>query len=58
MILIYLVYIIYLGFTALIFFEIYKMVDNWLNKSLTVRREQNFLLKELVDVLKERKENS
>lgn len=55
MILIYLVYIIYLGFTALIFFVIYKMVDNWVNKSLTVRREQNALLKELVDVLKERK---
>ena len=57
MILIYLVYIIYLGFIALIFFAIYKMVDNWVNKSLTVRREQNSLLKELVDVLKERKEN-
>lgn len=52
-----LIYIIYLGFIALILFAIYKMVDNWVNKSLTVRREQNSLLKELVDMLKERKEN-
>lgn len=49
------VYLMYLFFVALIIFVLYRIVDGWVNKSLSVRKEQNDLLRELVEVIRERK---
>lgn len=51
------VYLMYLSFVALVIFVLYKIVDGWVNNSLSVRKEQNALLKELVEAIKEKKKD-
>lgn len=48
-------YLIYLPFLILIIYVLYSIIDGWVKKSLSVRKEQIELLRELVEVLKERK---
>lgn len=43
--------IVPIGITVVVFFIVYRMVDRWVNKSLTVRKEQNALLARLIDTL-------
>ncbi len=43
--------IVPIGITVVVFFIVYRMVDRWVNKSLTVRQEQNALLARLIETL-------
>lgn len=43
--------LLYIGIIAAFIYAIYRMVDGWVDKSLTVRREQNSLLAKLIETL-------
>lgn len=47
----------YIGTLAAVIYVAYRMVDGWVEKSVSVRREQNALLGRLIDTL-ERKGDS
>jgi len=44
-------FLLYVGIIAVFIYVVYRMVDRWVDKILTVRREQNALLARLVDHL-------
>ena len=46
--------IIPLGVTAIVLYIVYRMVDQWVNKSIETRKEQNALLAKLIEKLEER----
>jgi hypothetical protein len=41
----------YAAICAAFIYVVYRMVDGWVNKSLSVRQEQNELLAKLIDTL-------
>lgn len=46
--------LMYLAFVVLVLFIVYKIVDNWVNRIVQSRREQTEVLREIVQVLRER----
>ena len=48
--------LLYIAIPVAFLYVVYRMVDIWVDKSLTVRREQNMLLAKLIDGL-EKKDN-
>jgi len=49
--------LLYIGFIVAFVYVIYQMVDTWVEKSLSVRREQNALLAKLIDNLEKKDGN-
>ncbi|MGV3762026.1 hypothetical protein [Parapedobacter sp.] len=50
--------LLYVGIIAAFVYVLYHIVDRWVDKSLTVRREQNALLAKLIDNLEDRSSKS
>lgn len=49
------IFFYYIAVIGLVIYIFYKMIDGWINKGIAVRKEQNELLKEILEVMKEKK---